>query len=86
MIIDLLLISSKLGWFWDALYVKFLFYYFLKLMMSLGFNNWNICLKFLRELIDIYMVYGGLNIIVRGLIAMNYTYNLCAQDKSFSLP
>lgn len=60
--------------------------------MSLSFNNWNICLKFLRELIDIYIcmyiyvVYGGLNIIVRGLIAMNYTYNLCAQDKSFSLP
>lgn len=34
----------------------------------------------------IYMVYGGLNTVVRGLIAMNYTYNLCAQDKSFSLP
>lgn len=34
----------------------------------------------------VYMVYGGLNIIVRGLIAMNYTYNLSAQDKSFSLP
>lgn len=28
-------------------------------MMSISFNNWNICLKFLRELIDIYIyIYG----------------------------
>lgn len=53
-------------------------------MMSISFNNWNIWLKFLRELIGIYMVYGGLNIYVLKISHFRYL-NLTENKKRVAI-